>query len=517
MDVSSLKKGVAAGTVTAEQLLELLLQQMDVSRRLMARVELLEARLAKYEPPPPPTDSGAAASDFSVAAEEQRRRVGRKRQKSPRRGRVPTADKLAEAKRIDDVYPPNAQPSQCVVVRTRVAWRIENGRAIRVGYRIHKRKFRNDAPRVPGLLPHGEFGLEIVVLLAFLVYIVRVSLDQACVLLKFFCQLPIEKSQADALLNQLARQWRPEFDTLCELLALAVVVSLDETSWKLGREGCSLWLFQSAQHLVLKFGCRKDAKTLEQMLPRDVFRGTAVSDDATVYQRRFDSVQKCWAHLLRKAIQLALLYPEKPRYRTFLDDLLSLYREAKRSQADGRLSDAGRAAKVELLEGRLWDVCSPHEAIWTAPCSPAERDFSNLVHELFRLLEANELFTFVVRPGVEPTNNVSERGLRGPALDRKTGRASKTAAGAARRSVIQSVLESLRKNLPGIHLERGDRGNHRLAHVRPEPLPPPTRRRSCPPATRRHRLTNPATTAPIDHLKRRSKPNMNQAPSQRCA
>ena len=53
MDVSSLKKGVAAGTVTAEQLLELLLQQMEVNRRLLARVEILEARLALYEPPPP--------------------------------------------------------------------------------------------------------------------------------------------------------------------------------------------------------------------------------------------------------------------------------------------------------------------------------------------------------------------------------------------------------------------------------------------------------------------------------
>ena len=450
MDVSSLKQGVAAGTITVEQVLELLLQQIEVNRRLTARVELLEARLARYEPPPP-TDCGpVVASDYSVAAEERRRR----RKKVARRGgRKPTDDKLAQAVRIEDVYPAAAEPSQCVAVRTRVAWRIENGLAVRVGYRVHKRKFHNNAPRVPGLLPHGEFGLEVIVLLAFLVYVVRVSLDQACVLLRFFCQLPLEKSQADALLNQLARHWQPEFDALCELMALAVVVYLDETSWKLGREGCSLWLFQSAMHTVLKFGCRKDAKTLDQMLPRDVFRGTAVSDDATVYQRRFDSAQKCWAHLLRKAIKLALLYPEKPRYQTFLDDLLSLYREAKRAQADRRLSDVGRAAKVEFLESRVWDVCSPHQTIWDHPRSPDERDFSNLVHELFRLVEANELFTFVRQPDVEPTNNVSERGLRGPALDRKTGRASKTAAGAARRSVIQSVLESLRKNLPEFTLQ----------------------------------------------------------------
>lgn len=450
MDVSSLKKGVASGTITIEQVLELLLQQIEVNRRLTVRVEMLEARLARYEPPPPPDTGSATPTDYSVATEERRRR---RKQVSREGGRKPMAEKLAQVTRIDDVYPDQAEPSQCVAVRTRVAWRIENGLAVRVGYRVHKRKFRNDAPRVPGLLPHGEFGLEIIVLLAFLVYVVRVSLDQACVLLRFFCQLPIEKSQADALLNQLARHWQPEFDALCELIALAVVVYLDETSWKLGREGCSLWLFQSALHTVLKFGCRKDAKTLEQMLPREVFRGTAVSDDATVYQHRFASAQKCWAHLLRKAIKLALLYPEKRRYQTFLNDLLSLYREAKRAQSDRRLSNAGRAAKVEVLETRVWDVCSPHEQIWEHPRSPEERDFSNLVYELFRLVADNELFTFVRQPDVEPTNNVSERGLRGPALDRKTGRASKTAAGAVRRSVIQSVLESLGKNLAEFTLQ----------------------------------------------------------------
>lgn len=359
---------------------------------------------------------------------------------------------MAEAQRIEDVLPEGATPKQCVESHTRVAWRLENGVAVRVGYRIHKRHFRNNPARVPGLLPHGEFGIEFAVLLAFLVYIVRVSLDQACLLLRFFCQLPIEKSQADALLNQLAKHWEPEFDALCELIALSVVVYLDETGWKLGGEGCSLWLFQSSLHTVLKFGCRKDAKTLDQMLPRGVFTGTAVSDDASVYQQRFTSAQKCWAHLLRKAIKLALLYPEKPHYQRFLDDLLALYRAAKQAAADRRLSDAGRAAKVDQFEARMWDVAAPHQAIWDNPRTPDERDFANLVNELFRLIAENELFTFVRNPSVEPTNNVSERSLRGPALDRKADRASKTSAGAHRRSVIQSVLESLRKNLSDFSL-----------------------------------------------------------------
>jgi hypothetical protein len=78
---------------------------------------------------------------------------------------------------------------------------------------------------------------------------------------------------------------------------------------------------------------------------------------------------------------------------------------------------------------------------------PHERDFTNLVNELGRLVMAEELFTFVLEPAVEATNNQSERNLRSPAQDRKAGRTNKTAKGAHRRSVIVSVLHSLRANL----------------------------------------------------------------------
>jgi len=78
---------------------------------------------------------------------------------------------------------------------------------------------------------------------------------------------------------------------------------------------------------------------------------------------------------------------------------------------------------------------------------PHERDFANLIDELLRLFLEGELFTFVLVPSVEATNNLSERLLRGAALDRKAGRTNKTANGAQRRSVIVSVLESLRVNL----------------------------------------------------------------------
>ena len=50
-------------------------------------------------------------------------------------------------------------------------------------------------------------------------------------------------------------------------------------------------------------------------------------------------------------------------------------------------------------------------------------------------------------------NNAAERQLRDDATARKTGRTSKTAAGAKRRSVISSVLQSIGKQLEQFTLE----------------------------------------------------------------
>jgi hypothetical protein len=449
MDAREARNEFQAGRLPAERLLELLERQERLIQHLHTEVERLTQRLAQYEPEigreqGPQSEAGTSPTHYSLDAEEKRRRRRRRKKKSP--GRRPTHLKFADAQRFADIYPLGVPPADCQLVRERAVWRLENGQAVLVGYRIYRAP-GGDEPRIPGVTPRCEYGLEILVVLAFLVYVIGISLDKTCAVLAFFCRLSLTKSQADALLRQLARHWEAEYDTLCDLIAHAAVVYLDETGWKVGSEGCSLWTFASDLQRVFLFGCHKDAATLDAMLPPDVFAGIGVSDDAAVYRHRFTRAQKCWAHLLRKVIRLALLYPRKRSYQRFLDQLLELYHDAKGAAADGRLGAAGRRQRVAELEGRLCRLCQPYWREPTPELKPHERDFTNLVNELMQRLFDEELFTFVLEPEVEPTNNFTERLQRGPALDRKAGRTSKTAAGAQRRSVIVSVLESLRANL----------------------------------------------------------------------
>ena len=446
MDIDQLREDAAAGTLSIDRLIGVLAAQQQLLADQQARIEELEAIIRSKNP------TERLEQSYSEQAEQQRaeeRRSGKKRkrkQKSKRRGRISTADKIKLAERTQAVYPEDIDPQQCRFSHTRVAWRLEDGRAILIAYDIHRKGNRYGQPA--GLIGRGEFGIEIIVAIAYQVYCLGLSIDKACAVLSFFQQLKLRKSQADALLNQLARAWEDEFDALCTLLANSAVVHTDETSWSIN----SVWAFLNDRLTVLFYGVHKDGATRAQILDKETFAGVLISDNAAVYQG-FSTAQKCWAHLLRKAIRLTLQEPDNATYREFADRLLEIYRSAKRVAADGRYSATGRQARVSELDDEIVKLCGPRWFDEDTGGTEVENDYRRLCSEIMRLMLNQELFVFVVEPAVDGNNNASERQLRGDALARKTGRTSKTVRGAKRRSVISSVLHSIGRQLEVFTLE----------------------------------------------------------------
>lgn len=431
------------------ELLETVRRQAEEIQRLNGRIAELEAVLGQRKEAnasKPPRFSG----NYSLGAQDKQRSRRRKK-KSP--GRRPNSEKVSQVQRTQNVYPEGVLPEGCCFHRDRLVWRLENGRAVFVRYRLHRESGTHHVAKLPDVLPRSEYGLEIGITLAYLVYSLNLSIDQARELLRFFCHLELSASQADLLLNHLAKLWKADFEALVEMMAWATVVYLDETGWKVSAQRCYAWVFTSLLHTVLLYGRKRDAVVLDEMLPRDVFTGIGVSDDYAVYRNRFSKGQKCWAHLLRKAIKLMLSYPDNPRYREFFEELLSVFREGKRWQKDGRLSEAGRRRKLDEIEEGFRTLCFDFRPGEQQRQAPGGTDLAALLKELVRCLADGELFTFVLHPDVNATNNVSERTLRNSAQARNTGRTSKTEGGAQRRSVITSVFVSLRQNLPELTLQ----------------------------------------------------------------
>jgi transposase len=455
--IDQFRQDLRKGQIDPERLLDVIAtlqrQLQDAQQQLQAakqRIEELEKKVgtpavAKVDKP------------FSMRAEEKRQETRgqkkRKLSKKGRRGRLTSMDKVKLAERTEKCFPTGVLPQDCHFSHTRPVWRLQDGRAILIAYEIYRGP-KNQYGKIPGVLGRSEFGMEIVLEVAYFVYVIGLSFDKVCLTLQFLQHVQLSKTQADSLLRQLSRHWQHEFDVLCTLLANSLVVHTDETSWSIN----SVWAFLSEKARVLLFGVHKDAQTLEQLLDPQTFAGLVISDDAAVYAN-FSQAQKCWAHLLRKAIKLTLQDPNHVEYRQFTDCLLEIYREACRVQRDGRLSEAGRTRKVAELDDEILELCA---ALWALELPPLEDELENdyrlLVNEVMRLMLDQQLFTFVtVAPVAQPngtqqpvagTNNEAERTLRGAATARKTGRTNKTLVGARRQTIIVSVLESLRVYLP---------------------------------------------------------------------
>jgi hypothetical protein len=503
--IETLRQEVREGRIGVERLVDLIASQQRLLQATQQQLQAAKQRidaLEKKHGVPPTTKLDQA---FSMRAEEQRQRAGAKKPKAKRkgrRGRFRSLDKAALAERRERVFPKGVPPQECRLSHVRPVWRLEKGRAVLVAYEIYRGP-NSQYGRIPGVLGRSEFGLEIVTQIAYLVYTMGLSFDKACMLLEFFQNLKLKKAQANVLMYRLARHWEHEFEVLCTLLANSLVVHADETGWSVN----SLWAFVSEQARVLLFGVHKDAETLRIILDPTSFAGILFSDDASVYEN-FTAAQKCWAHLLRKAIKLTLQDPDRADYRTFTDGLLRIYRTARRIQRDQRFGDEGRAHKATLLDDEILTLCSEISIDDRLAGQGLEHDFGLLVAEVLRLMLKQELFTFVTAPPVrqpngtvqvvDGTNNEAERTLRPAAQARDTGRTDKTGNGTRRRTIITSVLESLRLYLP----------TYTLASVVEELVRWEAAGRSCfAKLLHKLKLTLPLSTASLDKIFPRATPS----------
>jgi transposase len=387
-------------------------------------------------------------SDYSVSTQEKK--MGQQeRKKSP--GRRKTIEKIGEAEIVNNIYPQGTLSRECRYLRSHTVTRLIDGKAVRVLYRIFETRDGSRQGQLSDVLPQGEYGIEIAVALALLVYGIEVSIDQACQILFAFCGLQISKSRADSLLQQLSVLWEKDFEALKELIALAMVVYMDETGWKINANNCYTWIFTTLLHTVLLYGESREEEVLDAILPRETFHGIGVSDCLKIYEARFEKAQKCWAHFLRTAIRLMLTCPDNGEYKKFFHALHAIFVAGKKAQQDTTLTTEQREQTAVYLQSRIRKLCGRCEEKIPKETDKELRDFINLQKRLVRNI--GDLFTFVLVPQVEATNNRAERGFRKTSKARNNYQTSKTKRGAHRRSVIGSILASLRQNMPVYSLQ----------------------------------------------------------------
>jgi len=150
--IETLRQEVQLGRITADRLVDLLTsqqrllqttqQQLQTTQQQLQsahdRIEILEKKLGGQAP------MAKLDEPFSLRSEEKRQEARGQKHKPKgkrkgRRGRLTTADKVAQAERSEEVLPDGLGKSTCRWSHVRPVWRLENGRAVLIAYHICNR------------------------------------------------------------------------------------------------------------------------------------------------------------------------------------------------------------------------------------------------------------------------------------------------------------------------------------------------------------------------------------------
>jgi transposase len=291
-------------------------------------------------------------------------------------------------------------------------------------HRLHRRRCRGCGEVVRAELPAGvhtaAFGPRLQAAVATLAVRNRISRRDTVELASELFGAKLASGTVDAILARTGEALGEPYEDLLERIRSAPALNVDETGWKLRGNKRALWGAVIPKAAVFRIAPDRHEREVEALLGEG-FEGIVGSDRWWAY-RGFDPEKRqvCWSHLIR-----------------------DLTAHAEGLAAQKEFGEAGLEVARRLFEA--WDRFQSH-----GDRSRLKREVAPLKRELKMLLRRGSkgrrnkltwgfsknllkvfpaLWTFVELEGVEPTNNVAERALRGPVIYRKLSLGSQSERG----------------------------------------------------------------------------------------
>jgi hypothetical protein len=217
-----------------------------------------------------------------------------------------------------------------------------------------------------------------------------------CRALKREFGLEITPATALDVTRRVSHALTDEYEEIKKRIREAPVVYIDETTIRVDGSKYWIWAFTTEMDTLVVIRHSRGKNVLREVLGKN-FRGIIVCDGHRSYSNYTRNLQRCWAHILREAKFVA----EKEQEAEGLSEALHrLY---------GRLVDAMAKGPPYRERLRLHRNALAALGYWLGMEYTAKRvvKFASKVKAAVK-----HLLTFVINPGVEPTNNRAERALR---------------------------------------------------------------------------------------------------------
>jgi hypothetical protein len=288
--------------------------------------------------------------------------------------------------------------------------------------------------KLPDGVSRSSFGPRVHALVGTLTTDSRVSRRNVHSLLNDVFGCPISLGGVDGLLQRLGGALAAPYEQAWEYVRSAPVARVDETGWKI--DGDTHWVWGAFTDNVgaMRIDPERSAAAAERTLGD--FDGVVSCDRYGAYGQ-FQQRQLCWAHLDRNLSNLAL-FPEPTA--TVAADLKSVCDDvfkAWRAYADEHQDRERLQCRIARIKPRM------RRLLETGARNGRDKKARRFCRRL--LNDFDDYWTFARAPGIEPTNNDAERGLRRAVITRKLSFGNRTSRGARTTERLLTAGETCRR------------------------------------------------------------------------
>jgi transposase len=282
-------------------------------------------------------------------------------------------------------------------------------------------------PHPPGVLPKTLFGNQLIATAATMHYLHGVPMGRICE------QVGVGLGALIKIFHRVAKLFSSIPNRLIEQYRQAPVKHADETRWPNDGHQGYVWLFATIKISIFLFRETRSSSVPREVFGKDPLPGTLVVDRYHAYNKAPCLLQYCYAHLLRNVQDLEKEFPENQEVRNFVNILAALLASAMNLRPLP-ISDAQFYKRAKAVKSQI------QKAVYAAAQHLAIRRIQEIFHE-----NEQRLYRWADDRQIPADNNLAERDLRPSVIARKVSFGSQSKAGANTRSILMTVLHTLKK------------------------------------------------------------------------
>lgn len=248
----------------------------------------------------------------------------------------------------------------------------------------------------------GIFGRNILSQVALMKYKGRLPHRKIKEFLKGIYGIDLSTATIFDFTRRVSESLRGEYERILKRIRKARVVHGDETGIKVNGKKYWIWVFTTGLETLFVITKSRGEKVLKRTLKG--FDGIIVCDGWKPYRKFTNKIQRCWAHLLREADDLAEKFPESVLFSEALHKIYDTSRELLSKDPP------------PVERRKIWSRMRRWMGIWLNKDHGSDR-----VQKFVKKVKSgfDHWFTFILNHEVEPTNNRAERALREHVVQRK--------------------------------------------------------------------------------------------------